>query len=55
MFSFPIVIDEAKERVSTQITVFLHSLKGHKINCNQPAFFFLYFTAVVSDPSKQYI
>lgn len=56
MFSFPVVIDEVMERVNVRITVFLHSLKRHKINCNQAEFiFFLYFTAVVKDPSKQYI
>lgn len=45
MFSFPVVIDEAKERVTVRITVFLHSLKRHKINCNQAAFFSVLYSS----------
>lgn len=54
MFWFLVVIDEAKGRVSWRVIVFLHSLKRHKINCKQAAFFFN-LTAVANDPSKQYI
>lgn len=45
MFSFPIVIDEAKERVNIRITVFLHSLKRHKIHCNQAAIFSVLYSS----------